>query len=237
MKKKFSLVMLFVILAGALGACSAGTAKPDSTRSVSVAGSGEVYLVPDIAYVYIGTRSQAADVATALTDNNQQAQAISDALEALGVDKQDIQTTAFNVYPMQNYGPDGQQTDVSYVVENTVFVKVKELNILGNLLDTVVRKGANQINGISFDVQDRKQAESDARNLAIQDAKTKALEIAASAGVELGELMNINIYSSGNPQPMYDSKGGGMLSTSSSAPIASGQLLITAEANLTYEIR
>ena len=49
MKKNFSLLMLFALLAGLLGACSAATAKPDTTRTVSVSGSGEVYLVPDIA--------------------------------------------------------------------------------------------------------------------------------------------------------------------------------------------
>lgn len=237
MKKKFSVVMLFVMLAGVLGACAGSTGNPVINRSITVSGVGEVYLVPDIAYVYVGTRSQAADVATALSENNKQAQAIASELEALGIDPLDIQTTSFNVYPMQNYGPDGQQTDVSYVVENTVFVKVKELTKLGTLLDAVVRKGANQINGISFDVQDRKQAESDARSLAIQNAKEKAEEIAAAAGVTLGDLTNINVYSSGNPQPIYDSKGGGRLDVASAAPIASGQLLITAEANLAYELK
>lgn len=237
MKKNLSLILLFAMLAGVLGACSAKSSSSDSTRTINVAGTGEVYLVPDIAYVYIGTRSQAADVATALTDNNNQAAAISSELQGMGIDPLDIQTTAFNVYPLQNYGPDGQPTDLQFVVENTVFVKVKQLPILGELLDAVVRKGANQINGISFDVQDRKQAESDARNLAIQDAKDKATEIAAAAGVGLGDLMNINVYSSGNPQPIFDAKGGGAMNSSSSAPIASGQLLITADANLTYNIK
>ncbi len=237
MKKKFSLILMFAMLAGLLGACSGNVSKLDSTRTINVTGNGKVYLVPDIAYVYIGTHSEAADVATALNENNKQAAAISSELQGMGIDPLDIQTTAFNVYPQQNYGPDGQQTDIKYVVENTVFVKVKQLPILGELLDAVVRKGANQINGISFDVQDRNQAESDARNLAIQDAKEKATEIAAAAGVTLGDLMNINVYSSGNPQPIFDAKGGGAMNSTSSAPIASGQLLITADANLTYTIK
>jgi hypothetical protein len=236
MRKKFSFVMVVMLLAVVLGACAPQTTGKDVTRSISVSGTGEVYLVPDIAYVYIGTRSEAVDVATALSDNNKQAQSISTVLSDMGVDPKDIQTTAFNVYPMQNYGPDGQPTELKYVVENTVFVKVRELQKLGELLDGVVRNGANQINGITFDVEDRTQAESDARKLAVQDATSKAQELADAAGVELGQLLNLNVYSSGNPQPMYDAKGGGY-AAQSAAPIASGQLLVSAEASLSYELK
>ena len=117
-----------------------------------------------------------------------------------------------------------------------MFIKVRELQKLGELLDAVVRKGANQINGISFDVEDREQAESDSRKLAVQDATEKAQELADAAGVDLGQLMSLNVYSSGSPQPMYDAKGGGY-AMESAAPIASGQLIIMAEANLSYEIK
>src|SRR5665648_164897 len=228
MRKKFSFVIVVMLMAVVLGACAPQSAANDINRSISVTGTGEVYLVPDIAYVYIGTRSEAVDVASALSDNNQQAQSISTVLSDMGVDPKDIQTTAFNVYPMQNYGPDGQPTETKYVVENTVFVKVRQLQKLGELLDAVVRKGANQINGITFDVEDRAQAESDARKLAVQNATDKAKELADAAGVELGQLLNLSVYSSGSPQPMYDAKGGGY-AVQSAAPIASGQLLVSAD--------
>jgi hypothetical protein len=236
MRKKFSFAMVIMIVAVLLSACSPQTPSKDVGRSINVNGKGEVYLVPDIAYVYVGTRSEAVDVAAALSDNNKQAQAIADVLSEMGVDPKDIQTTAFNVYPMQNYSPDGQPMETKYVVENTVFIKVRQLQKLGELLDAVVRKGANQINGITFDIEDRSQAESDARKLAVQDATNKAKELADAAGVELGQLLNLNVYSSGNPQPMYDAKGGGY-AAQSSAPIASGQLLVSAEANLSYELK
>ncbi len=238
MRKKLSFVIVVMLMAVVLGACSPQTTANDVNRSINVSGTGEVYLVPDIAYVYIGTRSEAVDVASALSDNNKQAQSISTVLTDMGVDQKDIQTTAFNVYPLQNYGPDGQPTETKYVVENTVFIKVRQLQKLGELLDAVVRNGANQINGISFDVEDRTQAESDARKLAVQDATNKAKELADAAGVELGQLMNLNVNLSGSPQPMYDAKGGGYaVAQSSAAPIASGQLLVSATANLSYELK
>ena len=237
MKKKLVFVSLIALLAIVLSSCASAPLNNSNIRTMSVSGRGEVYLIPDIAYINIGTRSQAVDVASALSDNNKQAQAISSVLSEMGIDPLDIQTTAFNVYPFQNYGMDGQPTELVYIVENTVNVKVRELNRLGEILDAVVRSGANQINGISFDVEDRKQAEADARRLAIQDATEKAQELAELAGTELGDLQNISVYSNGDPQPVYNAKGGGYIAADSAAPVSSGQMIITADANLVYELK
>ena len=237
MKKKLFFVSLFVLLTLVLSSCSLFDSNNNNLRSMSVAGHGEVYLIPDIAYVNIGTRSEATDVAQALSDNNDQAKAISSSLAEKGIDPLDIQTTAFNVYPYQNYGPDGQPTEMRYVVENTVNVKVRDLNRLGEILDAVVRSGANQINGISFDVEDRAQAEADARRLAIQDATDKAQELAGLAGIQLGELQNISVYSNGTSATVYDAKGGGYASATTSAPISAGQLIVSADANLVYGLK
>jgi len=104
----------------------------------------------------------------------------------------------------------------------------------GIRLLAVVRAGANTINGISFDLEDRVAAEKEARQLAIEDAKAKAVELAGLAGVELGQLYGVNVYSSG-PSPVYEAKGGAALQ--SGAPIAAGQMVIQFEANLSYEIK
>jgi uncharacterized protein YggE len=103
------IALLGAVLVVALAGCQAAAPAASSvTRQISASGSGKVYVVPDMAYVYIGVHSEAADVASALADNNTQAQAISEALQAQGVAAEDIQTSAFNVYPQQNYSPEGK---------------------------------------------------------------------------------------------------------------------------------
>jgi len=236
MKNKIFVVIASLVIVGLLAACQ-GAAPVDSYNQIpmiSVSGTGRVYLIPDIAYVYVGVRSQAEDVADALSQNNAQATAISSTLMEKGVAAEDIQTTAFNVYPQQQYSPEGMPMETVYVVENTVFIKVRDLQALGTLLDAVVRAGANTINGISFDVEDRMAAEKEARQLAIEDAKSKAVELAGLAGVELGQLYGVNVYSSG-PSPVYEAKGGAAMQ--SGAPIAAGQMVIQYEASLSYEIK
>ena len=240
MKNKLFVVLAGLMIVGLLAACQGGAPVSgnggyNQIPMISVSGTGKVYLAPDIANVYVGVRSQADNVGTALSQNNSQANAIASALKEKGVAAEDIQTTAFNVYPQQNYSPEGIPMETVYVVENTVYIKVRDLNNLGTLLDSVVRAGANTINGISFDVEDHTAAEKEARRLAIEDAKAKAEELASLTGVTLGQLYSVNVYSSGGPQPVYEAKGGAAMA--STTPIAAGQMVIQMEASLSYAIK
>ncbi len=205
---------------------------------MTVNGTGQVSLAPEVAYVYIGVHSQSDNVAQALEDNNQKAQSIATALKGLGIDEKDIQTSSFNIYPQQQYGPTGETTNVTtYNVDNTVYVTVRDLQILGQLLDVSVRSGANSINGISFDVtaKTKTQAIADARKLAVDSAREQAQALADASGVSLGDLMSLNSYQTGSPVPMMDAKGG-FAAGVSQVPISAGQITINVEVGATYAI-
>jgi len=238
MKNKFSLLIVSIIVIGLLAACSpsAAPASVKNERSMTVSGTGRVTVVPDIASINIGVRSEAEAVTDALDSNTAQANAISEALQELGVAEEDIQTSNFNVYPSDRYDPmTGQVEGRYFVVENTVNVVVRDLSSLGEVLTAVVEAGANNIYGINFDVEDREAAIAEARQLAIEDAKSKAESIAEEAGVELGEILNIGVYSGSTPTIYYDAKGGAY--SEAAVPIAAGTLSITMEASLTYSIQ
>ncbi len=239
MKKFLLLSLISVVALVSLAAC-AGTpvtvSSAPTIRSLSASGVGEVYLVPDVAYINVGVRVDADEVSEALSANNIQANSISQALQELGVEARDIQTSNFNVYPMMDYGMDGQVSRKYFVVENTVYVTVRDLSKLGQLLDTVVRSGANNINGVSFDVVDKAEAEAQARDMAIEKAKAQAEAIAKATGVKLGDLQSVSVYSSGATMATYEAKGiGGMMP--STVPVSAGQLLIRVDANVVYEIK
>lgn len=240
MKKYISFGLMAILVVSLLSACAptATNAQNPYPRQLNASGQGKVYIVPDLAYIYIGVRVQTTSLSDSLNQSNQKAAEIASQLKELGVDAQDIQTSAFNVYPQQNYDQNGQPTETDYVVENTVNVTLRDLNKLGQVLDAVVRSGANSINGISFDVADRATAEAQARELAIKDAQASAAEIAKISGVSLGDLISVNVYNSSSPATVYEGKGGGAMSaTSGQVPVAAGQLLITADANVAYAIK
>jgi len=238
MKNKFNLIIVSLIVVGLLAACSpsAAPSTAENERSMSVSGTGRVTVVPDIASINIGVRSEAEAVTDALDSNTAQANRISQALQDLGVAEDDIQTSNFNVYPSDRYDPmTGQVEGRYFVVENTVNVTVRDLSTLGEVLTAVVDAGANNIYGINFDVEDRDAAVAEARQLAIEDAKANAQAIAEESGVELGEILNISVYSGSTPTIYYDAKGGAY--SEAAVPIAAGTLSITMEANLKYSIQ
>ena len=239
MKRSLGLILASVMIITVLAACTINPTTAPQPRTINAYGTAEVYLVPDIAYVYVGVRADADDVSTALNTSNVQTGKVADAVKALGVDVKDIQTTAFNVYPATDYGTDGSISRKYYVVENTIYITVRDLSKLGTLLDSVVRSGANTINGISFDVADKDASLAQARDMAVAKARSEADSIAKAAGVSLGDLQNINVSTSGGTIPVYEGKGGGGASAmpASTVPVSAGQLMISASANLTYEIK
>lgn len=240
MNKKLSLIFVSIFMLGLLlAACAPGAAlsNPENMRSMSVSGTGRVTIVPDMATINVGVRTEAEAVAEALDTNTAQANAIADILkEDMGVAEDDIQTSNFNVYPAERYDPmTGQVEGQYFVVENTVNVTVRDLSQLGSVLSAVVEAGANNIYGINFSVEDREAAVAEARQLAIEDAQAKAQAIAEEAGVKLGDLVNISVSSNDMPISYFDAKGGAY--AEAAVPIAAGTLAIAMQANLTYEIQ
>ncbi len=217
-----------------------GGSNAGNVQSMSVSGVGKVLLEPDIARVSIGVRSQSQEIAEALEENNTSAEAIFQTLTDMGIDKSDIRTSNFNIYPQQDYRPfemgESEEPQITFVVENTVSVTVRDLNSLGEVLSKVIDKGANSIYGVSFDFEDKTAAVAEARKLAIDDAKEQAQAIADTAGVTLGAIHFISIDEGGMAPltreyaAMEQGMGGG-----ASVPISEGTLTINVTANITFE--
>lgn len=240
-----SLMILAALLAGYAGVAFAQTDAPAAqgeetkvTRTLTVTGSGKVYLTPDIAYITIGVHTEGENAAETVASNNAQAQKVIDALKAQGIDDKDIQTTNFSIYPQQEYDNEGKPTGkIKYIVDNSVFVTVRDIANVGDVLDATVSAGANSISGIQFDVADKTAALSEARKAAVNDARVKADELAEAAGVTVGAVQTISEYTSGGAQPMYDIRAAAPMAEAASVPVQAGQMLLTVEVNIVYEIR
>jgi hypothetical protein len=213
-------------------------AAPAPQRTISVAGTGTAYLTPDIAYLYLGVHTEKLTAAEAVAENNDQTEQVIQALRDFGIAANDIRTTNFSIWPIDKYDPATgvPSGEKSYAVDNTVYVTVRDLETLGDLLDTVVQAGANTVNSIQFDVADRDEALADARAEAVRDAGEKAQELAAAAGVELGELQSVSFPNLQN-YPIFDGRGGGGAAAEAAAvPIQPGQLTFDVTVNVTYAI-
>ena len=237
MRTKMLALSFVLILAVALSACSVKLTQPATPPTLNVNGSAQVTLSPDIAYISVGVHTENADANQAVSSNATQAQKIVDALKAAGIAEKDIRTSNFSITPQQQFDKDGKLTGVIFVVDNTVYVTLRDLTKIGDILGAAVSAGANNIYGIQFDVQDKTTALAGARQTAVENARKQAEELAQAAGVKLGDVQNINYY---NSYPvMAEGKGGGAMYDTASAvsvPVTPGQLTFTVDVNVVYAI-
>jgi uncharacterized protein YggE len=241
MRTKYFAFAVLAVLALVVSACGPTTinqAAPEHLRTLNVSGVGVVYLTPDIAYINIGVNTQRENASEAVEVNKEQTNAVIKAIRDFGVDAKDIRTTNFSIWSNPVYDPMGQVQGTNYTVDNTVNVTVRNLDKLGDLLDSAISAGANSIYSIQFDVEDKTKATEDAREKAVKDAKAEAEGLAEAAGLKLGDIQSISYYES-SPTPYFEGKGGGggAMDASAPVPIQPGQLAISVTVSLVYTIR
>lgn len=204
---------------------------------LDVTGQGEARVAPDLAVIQLGVTTQADSAASAMQQNAEAQTAVIEALKGAGLAETDIQTAGLNLNPMMVYAENTPPRITGYEATNMVSIRVAEVARLGEVLDSIVTAGANQINGISFQREDAAATEDDARRAAIQDARHKAEVLAEAAGLTLGPVIVIRDAPMMNegPQPMMmmmaqdRAKG-------ASTPVEPGQLSVTAQVQVQYAL-
>jgi uncharacterized protein YggE len=221
-----------------------------ATNTISVSGEGEVFAVPDTATFSVTVQETAKDVQTAQTTATKKGNDIVAYLKGAGIDEKDIQTTDYSVNPQYDYTngvctqsgycPPGKQVLTGYQVSQTLTIKVRDTKQAGDLLSGVGSRGATNVSGLSFTIDDQKGLEAQARGKAIDDARGKAEALAKQLHVSLVRVVG---FSEGSNGPIYYAKamstGASMdaVAPSPAPEIATGQNKITSNVNVTYEIR
>ncbi len=238
MRTKFSLMASIIILALVLSACAPNAIGSEvAARTISVNGTGTVYLTPDIAYINIGVHTENPEVGNAVDMNNQKSQSVINAIKALGVEAKDIQTTNFSVYNSVQYDPmSGMETGAVYMVDNTVIITIRDLAKMSDILDASIRSGANNINSVLFDISDKTGAIQQARLLALEKAHSLASELTEGAGVSLGDVQTLSYYDY-SPSPYYGKGGLDNETANSSSPINPGQMQLSVDVSIVYAIK
>jgi uncharacterized protein YggE len=238
MRNKILFLLAALALGAILAACGPSTLTVQTQptqRTITVTGTGMITLTPDIAYIYIGVQTQEATASQALAENNAKTQAVIASIKSFGVADKDIKTTDFSVSPQQQYDSSGKITATTFMVQNTVYVTIRDLSKLGSLLDSVVQSGANTINSISFDVADKTQALSQARQSAVATARAQADELTSATGVKLGPVQTITYEDSTPPVPVAFAPR--LASADQAVPVSAGSMQITTTVTIVYAIQ
>ncbi|MCB1507160.1 MAG: SIMPL domain-containing protein [Hyphomicrobiaceae bacterium] len=223
------------ILAVLTLASGANAGEAGMQRHVTVSAQGKVSARPDMANLSSGVVSEAATAGEALASNNVAMKNLVSSLKDWGIASGDIQTSGFNVSPRYTHNRDGKPPSIEgYSVTNDVHVVVRDLTRLGDLLDQLVRLGANRIGSLSFDVSSAETLKDDARKLAIANARQRAELYAAAAGARVGQVLSISEDST------HVAPRGPMMARaamSEGVPVAEGSQDIEARVTVTWELQ
>ena len=221
-------------VAPALGQSDNGS---ETLRTLSVNGTGQVNAVPDVADVSLGVFEQAKEAAAASQQAASSMDAVVQALLGLGIDEKDIQTTSISLNARYDWNMEPAEI-VGWEARNMVNVTVRDIEAVGDVVDAVVESGANQINGISFRVEDPTEAQALARTAAVDDARAKAEQLATDAGVEIVGIISISESGGQQPQPIYMAREEVAFAASADAatPVLPGEVELSVNVNIQYEI-
>ena len=201
-------------------------------RQIVVSATGSAAAASDMATVTVGVSREAPSAAEAMSLMSDAAQSVLDEVTAAGIDARDVQTSSISLYPVWEQGNAQPRQIRGYAAATMVNIRVLDLDRLGGLLDSVVGGGANEMNGLSFGIQDVEPIEDLARADAVRQATRKAETLAAAAGVTLGPVQTISEGGGGAPAPMMR----GAVMEAAAVPIASGELDIRVTVTATFAI-
>jgi uncharacterized protein YggE len=203
---------------------------------ISFTGEGKIYTKPDIAFVDASVVTQGEQIKDVQDTNTNKMNKVINFLKSSGVDEKDIKTTNYNLYPQYTYENNKIPQIMGYQINQTLNIKIRNLDKVGAILEGGVNVGINQVDSLYFGFENDEQLKEQARKIAIDDAKKKAEVLASQLGVKLIKITGFSDNTISYPTPIYDAKaisGGGGTTPS----IQTGQNEITVDITITYEIK
>ena len=207
--------------------------RPSGT--IVVSGTGRVAVDPDVADLRLGVAISRPTVEAARAAAAESMTAILAAVGAAGVARRDVRTTLLSVQPRCDYRDGAAPTLTGYDLANVVEVTVRDLAALGGVVDGALTAGATSLDGLTFRVDDPREAEHAARTAAIVEARARADVLAAASGVAITGVSDIV---EGGPQPTWPQpKATRMLmAADAGTPVQAGATEIAGTVTVTFRM-
>jgi len=217
-------------------ACSVTTAvlAEDMQRQITVAGEGSVATVPDMATINLGVTHQAKEAGAAMAATSQATTRMLQRLADMGIEPRDMQTSSLTLNPVWSNrasSAPGEAVISGFVANNSVLVRVHDLDRLGQIMDAVIGEGANSFNGLRFSIEEPAPLMTLARQKAVADAIARAQLFATAAGVTLGPVQSLTEQGGSRPMVMEMSAA-----RSGNVPIAAGEVSVSASVVMVFAI-
>lgn len=189
-----------ILFAVATTAMHAQIVEPRPIPQVSVSGEGKVKVVPDQVFVSVSVETKGNNATEVKKQNDETVEKVVQYLKKSKLPKEDVQTKRVSLNPQYDY----DKKKYTYNATQTIDILIKDLSLYDGLMAGLVDSGINRINNVEFKSSKLAEHQSEARKLAMQEAKLKAQDYVSVLGQKVGKALSISdntqVY---NPQPVY----------------------------------
>lgn len=200
---------------------------------INVNGEGKVKVVPDQATIAVTVETKGNNAKDVKKQNDQKIEAVLRFIKKMNLAPADFKTQRVSLNPQYDY----EKKKHNYNATQTIEILLRDLSKYDELMEGLVDEGINRIDTVTFQSSKLAQYQTEARKLAMKEAKLKAEDYVSVLGQKVGRAMTISDNSQTYyPQPMYAAMKT-MESSDAGAPretLALGEINITANVSVSF---
>ncbi|WP_456314412.1 SIMPL domain-containing protein [Pseudomonas shirazensis] len=200
---------------------------------ININGEGKVKIAPDQVSISATVETKGNNAKDVKKQNDEKMDAVLKFIKKMNIPTADFRTKQVALNPQY----DQEKKKTTYNAVQTVQILVKDLSKYDELMEGLVQQGINRLDNVSFESSKLAQYQSEARKIAMKDAKLKAEDYVSVLGQKVGKAFvisdNSQIY---HPQPMYAAMRMKEADTagSSNETLAIGEIEITANVSVSF---
>jgi uncharacterized protein YggE len=201
---------------------------------ISVTGEGKVKVAPDQVLILATVETKGTNAKDVKKQNDQQVEAVLKMIKKINLAPADYKTQRVSLNPQYDY----EKKKRSYNATQTIEILLRDLSNYDELMEGLVDEGINRIDNVTFQSSKLAQYQSEARKLAMKDAKMKAEDYMSVLGQKVGRALTVSDNSQNYyPQPMYGVMKMESMADGGAGPrqtLAEGEIEITANVSVSF---
>ncbi|WP_310377666.1 SIMPL domain-containing protein [Flavobacterium sp.] len=199
---------------------------------INVSGEGKVKVIPDQVSISISLETKGTKADEVKKENDKKMDVVLKFIKKSAIAKEDFQTQRVSLNPNYDY----EKKKHNYVATQTVQILLKDLSKYDVLMEGLIEAGVNRVDNVIFKSSNMAQLQSDARKLAMKDAKSKAEDYVSVLNQKVGKAITISDNSQVYyPQPvLYAMKSMAMNDSAPRETLAAGEIEITANVSVSF---
>jgi uncharacterized protein YggE len=201
---------------------------------VAAYGAASVKAVPDLVRLRFKVVRLEQTPSQAFAHSSDAVHRVREVLRRRGVPDRAVQRSRLRLKSSWGFG--GERKFLGYECQAAFAVESADLDEMQQLLIDIVAAGANEIDGVDFDVSTKAELRSEARRQAVAAARTKAGLYAEAAGARLGPVLHIDDVDPENAGLEFYRSRGGLGETAAAEDLAPGHVVVSAAVILGFSI-